>query len=153
MAHFHQQDQIRTGAKLMPNFRVVENTARAKRLIDYPKRYTLAIRAALRSCKLRHWEQVEFWNADYEFTLGDEFMEGGNQFIDFLVYAKGTPRRALAVLIKNPASLSKPAEKVRWLAKVTFIRSQGIPLVIVPVEYSSQEYAVVIQNEIRKLKR
>lgn len=153
MQHLHMQDQLRAGETLMPMWRIVENTARAKRLIQYPKRYTLSVRQALAKLHLRWWEQVEVWNADYKFKLGDQNIAGGNQFIDFLVYAKGTSRRALAILIENKASLVTPAEKNRWAAKQALLSIQAIPLILVKSNLGQQDIEALITIQLMKLRR
>lgn len=153
MQHRHHQDQRRAKETLMPGWRIIENRARAKRLIQYPKRYTLAVRQALTKLHLRWWEQVEVWNADYKFKLGAQDIAGGNQFIDFLVYAKGTQRRAMAILIENKASLVTPAEKNRWAAKQALLVSQAIPLILVKSSLGQQDIEALITIQLMKLRR
>jgi hypothetical protein len=144
--------QEANGDRLIPYWVQAEMKAMACARIHRPKRYTLLIREAMKRSGLRWWEQITTWNPYHKPIYKGIPCDGGLQSIDFLVYAKGTPHRTLAILVRNPSSVRSKIERDRWAAKQKVLEHLNIPVLILEITMSSQEYQLMILNTIRKLK-
>jgi hypothetical protein len=140
--------------------------AKAKRRRDFPRRPSWLVKQALASLRLRYWMEVSLWNPHHRGKGGE--LSGGLQWIDFVVRYKGIPtghaitttgnqnaqqNRLLVLIVDYRNKRFKEYERKYIESKLVRLTERGLPHLILPETYTSQEYAVMIQNKIRQLKR
>jgi hypothetical protein len=127
------------------------NHGKMKKMVRTPRRERLLIQQALSNLKVRYWEQVQFWNPAH---LGrHRHLNGGYQWIDFLLYVK--PIGFMAILFKPGWFGSGPHEFQRreFETKKAFLEQKGYPYLVVSRSLSRDEYQIRIEFWILKEKR
>lgn len=144
-----RREHARLGHKLKAAWREAEVFGKARQLRESPpKRYTLLCRQGIEAIRppVHYAQSIVYWNEHYH----PQGIAGTYTILDFLVWSQGV---LLAVLIKNPASLRKPNEKQRWQSKLDELEARGVPYLVLPISFTSQEYAGMILMKLRLLKR
>jgi hypothetical protein len=141
-----RSDCKRLGMKLLPSWHNAELFSIARWRREHPKRYYLQVRRALESLRLRYWEHVTVWNPLH---TGKHF-DAGFQTIDFVVQTKGLGH--IAILFLNKKNLNHVRDREAWQHRVDLLTQRHIPILIVPVHHTSQEYQMKIHIFIYKQK-
>lgn len=136
------------GGKYVPKWRDMVQKGRARKRAARPKRDILAVKQALANLKLRYCQEVSFWNDLHRGHHGD--LDGGLQWVDFVVRAKGKP--AFVLILDDPSKRWKSYEKEYHKNKLAGLDQRGIPYRLLKKGMSSQEYQVVITWFMRKVK-
>jgi hypothetical protein len=110
--------------------------------------------------------EVSLWNPHHRGKGGE--LSGGLQWIDFVVRYRinmhssmltgqtnqsAQQSRLLVLIVDYRNKRCKEYEKRYIETKLLRLQERGLPYLILPEEWTSQEYAVTIQNKIRQLKR
>ena len=77
-------------------------------------------------------------------------LDGGLQWVDFVVRAKG--KRAAVLILDDPSKRWKSYEKEYHKNKLAGLDQQGVPYKLLKKGMSSQEYQIVITWFMRKVK-
>jgi hypothetical protein len=125
---------------------------KAKQRREFPKRPSWLVKQALTNLKLRFWMEVSMWNPHHRGKHGN--LSGGLQWIDFVLkYDLSGRQNLLAMILDYPNKRMHKYEQEYLATKKRRLDEKGIPYLILPIGFTSQEYAVKIANKIRQLKR
>jgi hypothetical protein len=138
----------RPGGKYLPAWRDLVAKGRARKRAARPKRDILAVKQALANLKLRYCQEVSFWNVNHTGKHND--LDGGLQWVDFVVRAKG--KQAFVIILDDPMKRWKPHEKAYHSNKQLGLHDRGVPFIILPKGMSSQEYQLKIAWFMRKVR-
>lgn len=120
---------------------------RAKTIIrDRPSKDRLRIRRALDELGLRYWEMMRFYNPHHKGWKGT--MDGGWQWVDFIVHVKGNGPLVLFVPINKG---SNERHKRAYETKKQFMSERGIPFFQFKNTYTEQEVKTLIEMKIKLL--
>lgn len=145
-----RSDHIRAGHNVLPGWKNGELWGQAQWYRDHPKRYTLGVRRALEMLHVCYYEWITAWNNHHHPMHKGQPTAGAFQLIDFVVRDRGI---LLALIMDNPKSLIRANDKAKRKSKIALLEERNIPYIILPITYSSQEYAIVISSQIRKIRR
>ena len=137
------------GGNYLPKWRDLVQKGRARKRAARPKRDILAVKQALANLKLRYCQEVSFWNDLHRGHYGD--LDGGLQWVDFVVRAKGKP--AFVIILDDPSKRWKAHEKEYHKNKQAGLDARGVRYILLKKGMSSQEYQLKIAWSIRKLER
>lgn len=110
---------------------------RLRRGIDKPTRPRLLVRWAIMKLGMKYREIVPFMNPLHR--------GGAVQWLDFCVWSG---KKMFVIMF--PPNGSHPYEKNGLEHKKQLLREKGIPYIVVPRHHTSQIYATMISNFVRK---
>lgn len=139
--------QRKPEGKYIPAWRDAVAHGRARKRAAQPKRDILMVRGALEKLKLRHCQEISFWNPLHVGKHGD--LNGGLQWVDFVVWTRPLP---LIILLDDPTKRTKDYEKAYLKNKKWGLADRGLPVLVLPAHKTSQEYWITIHMHLRKNK-
>lgn len=135
------------------NYRYLEQNKIMKNKLKFPTRARATIRNALARIGIKYKEAVAFYNPQYNGYKNQT--DGSIQWLDYVLYIPEKKKILILLMsIKRPnKSGVVKRDKNSFKAKIDYLTDTGREFFVLPHDYSTQEYELVIRTIIRRMEK